>query len=49
MPMYLSAKPFPVAEELGATGINLPTYSTLTGEQVRYISGKILSFYRERR
>ncbi|MBK9099389.1 MAG: DegT/DnrJ/EryC1/StrS family aminotransferase [bacterium] len=46
MPMYV--KPdyqFPVAENLGARGINLPSYPQLTKEDVKFISNTIRKFY----
>jgi len=46
MPMY--TKPgyqFPVAEDLGARGINLPSYPGLTKEDVKFIPNTIRNFY----
>ena len=46
MPMYV--KPgyqFPVAEDLGTRGINLPSYPGLTKEDVKFISNMIRKFY----
>lgn len=48
LPMYPRRESFPVAEELAATGINLPTYTALTPDQIGYISDKILLFFRDR-
>ena len=35
---------FPVAHDLSARGINLPSYPALTREDVAYIAGKVLTF-----
>ncbi|MCG6913507.1 DegT/DnrJ/EryC1/StrS family aminotransferase [bacterium BMS3Abin03] len=45
MPMYFEKESYPVAEDLGKRGINLPSYPDLTDEDVDYIIGKIKSFY----
>jgi perosamine synthetase len=47
MPMYLEKESYPVAEDLGKRGINLPSYPDLTTEDVDYIVDKIKSFYNE--
>jgi len=47
MPMYLEKESYPVAEDLGKRGINLPSYPDLTTEDVEYIIDKIKSFYDE--
>jgi len=46
MPVYrhLNAGPFPIAEDLGARGINLPSYPGLSDEDVRFIASKVLTF-----
>ncbi|MCX6306285.1 MAG: DegT/DnrJ/EryC1/StrS family aminotransferase [Bacteroidetes bacterium] len=45
MPMYYNdAYTFPVAEELGNRGINLPSYPDLTLEDVTFITDKILTY-----
>lgn len=49
LPMYADArhgvgKAFPVAELLGATGLNLPTYHGLTGDQIETICVEVKSF-----
>ena len=46
MPMYKkTGYQFPVAEDLGVRGINLPSYPGLTKEDVKFISNTIRSFY----
>lgn len=47
MPMYNSGEKFEVAENLGKSGINLPSYPDLTEDDVKFISSKIRSFYNE--
>ena len=44
LPMYAGDRRFPVAERLGASGINLPSYPELTEAQVDEICGRILEF-----
>jgi perosamine synthetase len=41
MPMFQSNEVFPVAENLSSRGLNLPSYPSLTRDQVSYISAKI--------
>lgn len=42
MPPYLGRPgQFPMAERIGRTGVSLPTFSTLTEDQVDYIVGRI--------
>jgi len=41
MPVFKMDEVFPVAETLSARGINLPSFNTLTREQVRYICAEI--------
>lgn len=49
MPMYFEKKlTFPVAEELGRRGINLPSYPELNEEDVIYICKIIADFYEKR-
>jgi perosamine synthetase len=46
MPMYAEHfQPFKVAEDLGWRGINLPSYPSLTNEQVKFIIDKVFKFY----
>jgi len=45
MPMYLEKEHYPVAEDLGKRGINLPSYPDLTEEDICYISKKIEECY----
>ncbi|QIL01453.1 DegT/DnrJ/EryC1/StrS aminotransferase family protein [Sphingomonas sinipercae] len=42
LPMYRSDRPFPVAEDIAARGISLPSYPALTDEQVRQVSDALL-------
>lgn len=44
LPMYLTEATFPVAEALGAGGINLPSWPGLTSEQVGEICSRIRDF-----
>lgn len=44
LPIYRGQGPFPVAEELGATGINLPTYTAIEESDVQRVAGAILRF-----
>ena len=41
MPMYLTDKSFPVAEDISARGISLPSYPALTNEQVEQIAAAL--------
>ena len=43
MPPYKRDEKFPIAEDISMRGVNLPSYSSLTKEQVRYISEKIMN------
>lgn len=46
MPMYNDKfERHPVAEDIGARGINLPSWPGLTKDQVDYISNSIVAFY----
>jgi perosamine synthetase len=45
MPMYLEKGKYPVAEDLGKRGINLPSYPDLANEDIKFITSKISSFY----
>lgn len=46
MPMYAQKfQKFPVAENLGWRGINLPSYPDLTNEDIEYITQSISEFY----
>jgi perosamine synthetase len=48
LPMYRGAKhgagPFPVAEELAATGINLPTWHAMKSADVERVSSEVVKF-----
>lgn len=49
MPMYFQENQhFPVAEDLGKRGINLPSYPGLNEEDVRFICKNIYDFYDKR-
>jgi perosamine synthetase len=41
MPVFRSSEVFPVAEHLSGRGMNLPSFPTLSREQVRFICGVI--------
>ena len=45
MPMYLEKGKYPVAEDLGERGINLPSYPDLTNSDIKFITSKISYFY----
>lgn len=46
MPMYAQKfQKFPIAENLGWRGINLPSYPDLTDEQIMYITDSITAFF----
>ena len=45
MPMYKSREKFPVAEDLGIRGINLPSYPDLTDLDIQFIADRIKEFY----
>ncbi len=47
MPMYISnLQAFPVAEKIGLSGINLPSYPKLTDEQIDYICDCIKEYFK---
>ena len=48
MPVYRSSDSFPVAERLGASGINLPSYADLSEEQVVQICASVRRFLESR-
>ena len=41
MPMYLSNQSFPIAENISQRGLNLPSFHTLTHEQISFICDHI--------
>ena len=43
LPMYASGAAFPVAERLGVSGINLPSWPGLTEAQVDEISSAVVA------
>jgi len=49
MPMYIDKKPYPVAEDLGKRGINLPSYPDLSNDDIRFITSKISAYYNDRK
>lgn len=49
MPMYVDGNSYPVAEDLGKRGINLPSYPDLSNEDIRFITSKIATFYSDKR
>ena len=46
LPAYRTNKKFPVSEKLAKMGMNLPSSTTLTNDDVDYISKKIIEFYK---
>ncbi len=46
LPAYKTNKKFPVSEKLAKMGMNLPSSTTLTNDDVDYISKKIIEFYK---
>ncbi len=42
LPMYQGQGPFPVAENLGCTGLNLPTYGTLTEADISRVARAVV-------
>ena len=48
LPMYTTTQQFPVAERLGASGINLPSYPALEDDEVERICAHIRDFMRSR-
>ena len=48
LPMYASGASFPVAERLGASGVNLPSYPGLTEPEVAQISRAVARFVTSR-
>jgi len=49
MPMYIEGNTYPVAEDLGKRGINLPSYPDLSNDDIRFITSKISAFYNEKK
>ena len=49
MPMYIDKKTYPVAEDLGKRGINLPSYPDLTNDDIEFITNKISAFYDDKK
>lgn len=49
MPMYIDKKTYPVAEDLGKRGINLPSYPDLTNDDIKFIISIISTFYNAKR
>lgn len=45
LPMYASHAAFPIAEDLSARGINLPSFPTLSQQEVEFICTQIRTFY----
>ena len=45
MPMYIDGKSYPVAEDLGKRGINLPSYPDLSNNDIHFITSTISAFY----
>jgi perosamine synthetase len=49
MPMYFEKNKYPVAEDLGKRGVNLPSYPDLTNDDIKFITSTISSFYNGKR
>jgi len=49
MPMYIDGNSYPVAEDLGKRGINLPSYPDLTNEDIRFITSKIAAYHHDKK
>lgn len=49
MPMYIDKKTYPVAEDLGKRGINLPSYPDLTNDDIKFITSIISTFCNAKR
>jgi perosamine synthetase len=49
MPMYIDGNTYPVAEDLGRRGINLPSYPDLSNDDIGFITSKIAAFYYEKK
>jgi len=47
--VYIDKKTYPVAEDLGKRGINLPSYPDLTNDDIEIITTKISAFYDEKK
>ncbi len=49
MPMYIDGNIYPVAEDLGRRGINLPSYPDLSNDDIGFITSKIASYFNEKK
>ncbi|MBY0316682.1 MAG: DegT/DnrJ/EryC1/StrS family aminotransferase [Bdellovibrionales bacterium] len=47
MPPHLSSEKFPVAEKIASNGLNLPTFSELTNEQIKIVVDTLESIVRK--
>lgn len=48
MPMYKKTdQTFPIAEDLAARGINLPSYPGLNSDQIQFISKSVIEFFKK--
>ncbi|OGU65241.1 MAG: perosamine synthetase [Ignavibacteria bacterium RBG_16_36_9] len=45
MPMYVDVNAYPVAEDLGKRGINLPSYPDLSNDDIRFITSRIAAYF----
>ncbi len=48
MPMYDIGEEYPISENLGQRGINIPSYPLLENSQIEYICNEIKKFYESR-
>ena len=49
MPMYIDGNTYPVAEDLGRRGVNLPSYPDLSNDDIEFITSKIASYFNEKK
>ncbi|NWG29551.1 MAG: DegT/DnrJ/EryC1/StrS family aminotransferase [Ignavibacteriaceae bacterium] len=47
MPMYIDGNSYPIAEDLGKRGINLPSYPDLSESDIRFITSKVSDYFYE--
>lgn len=46
LPRYKTEEPYPVAEALGSSGLNLPSSTDLTEDKIEYIARKIIDIWK---
>lgn len=49
MPMYITDESFPVAEDLGSRGLNLPSWPGLTNNNIKLICTKITTYFNNKK